>query len=458
MNDEKQEEPKAQDDIFKEEHREGPLLDPMEHVSFDDPASDFDDILKQFDADSSSSDGEFGRLSEAEIQQGISGLTEPELGAEPLGPGEIAFGISAAELQLILKALSALLKFQPAAHRRCRLLIDSSGVTWHANEGNAFIEYVTRGSPSNFEGQSSLPLIVSLADLYAAARTVRHVATFRIKEGAIRFSTDRFKRPILTHSLKGYSTHTDTLRRGVDVGAVQPEVSSATIRDALSFLSKVAPSEDASPPFNFIEIKQSTARALRTSMGAQVESSAFTGLDVTFKPRFLRWVIPALKLRATFRVWHSANFCLLVNDQLAFGFELTQQELPKLPGALHLTDTLLVPTTALVTFVQRAARMFGQSGRVTLLSDEQGASALALMADDTGQTPRRLEMSIDGYRKGESVGPLRLVINVEALLRTLSMRISSANTEIAIANEAIYIEEPLDEARFSVVLSAKVQR
>jgi hypothetical protein len=459
MTDENHEAIEADGGLFKEEHREGPLLDPMENVHVRGLGSEFDDLLKDLDSGARASlDGEFGALSEAEIQQGVSGLTEPELSGEPLGPGEIAFGVSAAELQTILGALTALLKFQPAAQRRCRLLISSSGVIWHANAGNAFIEYITRGRPSNFDGSSSYPVIVSLGDLYAAARTVRHIATFRIKEGAIRFSTDRFLRPILRHSMKGYPTHTDTLCRGVDTGAARPQVSSATIHKALSFLARIAPSEGANPSFNFIEIKQSVARALRLSMGAQVQSSVFDGLDMTFKPRFLRWVIPALKLRATFQIWHSDKFCLFRNDELTFGFELAQQELPKLPGTLKVSDTLLVPTTAFATFVQRAARMFREAGRVVIQSDEQGAAALVLMADDAGETSRKLEMSLDGYRREEHVGPLRLVMNVEPLLRTLSMGISSANIEIAVGNKAVYVEEPLDDARLSVVLSAEVQR
>ncbi len=116
MSDEKNKD--AEGGLFKEEHREGPLLDPMENVHVDDLGSDFDALLRDLDSGTQASlDSEFGTLSEAEIQRGVSGLTEPELGEEPLGPGEIAFGISAGELQTILKALTALLKFQPAGHR-----------------------------------------------------------------------------------------------------------------------------------------------------------------------------------------------------------------------------------------------------------------------------------------------------------------------------------------------------
>lgn len=459
MSDDKQELSGSARGPFKEEDREGTPIDPMENVHVGDLGSEFDDLLRNLDEGTNASlDGEFGTLSAGEIQQGVSGLTEPELSGEPLGPGEIAFGVSAAELQTILKALTALLKFQPAAQRRCRLLISSSGVAWHGNTGNAFIEYVTKGRPINLDASTSFPIIVSLADLHAAVRTVRHIATFRIKEGALRFSTDRFQRPILTHSIKGYPTHTDTLRRGVETSVDRPQVSSATIHKALSFLSRIAPSEEADPHFNYIEVKDAVARALRVSMGAEVASAVFEGLNMTFKPRFLRWVIPALKLRATFQIWYSDKFCLFRNDELTFGFELTQQQLPKLPGTLKVSDTILVPASAFATFVQRAARMFREAGRVMIQSDGQGAAALVLMADDAGETPRKLEMSLDGHRTGTHVGPLRLVMHVEPLLRTLSMGISSANIEIAIGSKAVYIEEPLDDARLSVVMTAEVQR
>jgi hypothetical protein len=447
-------------DAFKEDHRgEGPLIDPTDFISEESLSSEFDHLLQSFVSEQSDAaqNGAFSSLNETGIQQGLNGLLPPELNGESLGPDEIAFGINAGEFQTIVKTLSYLLKFQPPAHRRCRLLIEPDGVTWHANEGNGFIEYFTAGHPTNFNGTESRVVIAALNDLQSAARAARDIATFRIRNGLIQFTAHRFERPILTHSPKTFSTHTDTLRLGVDLNVPRPEVRALTIRNALAFLGTIAPSEEAHPRLNLIEIKSSVARAIRPEIGAQVESSAFDGLNITFKPRFLRWILPALKLRANFQAWHGEAFCIIRNDQLTFGFELVHQELSTLPQ-ITLTDTLLTPANALKTFVGRAVRMFGDTGWVIIQSDERGGnSPLPVSADDAGQSPRRLEMLLSANRDGEHTGPFKVTVKAQLLLQALRMSSDDANTEISISKKAIYIDNPLDDAKFSVIVSAQVQ-
>lgn len=455
------------DNPFKDEVQNNPYddpgrIDPREYLQEDgSTAQSFDEFLKSFDEEIAADDGledDFGTLKASEIPIGRSGLQPPELEGA-LAPDEVAFGISEGELRAIVSALALLLKHRPAAHRRVRLTINPDGVTWHANEGNAFIEYFSPGRPLNLQDGEFRTVIIALADLHASARAAREIATFRIRNQTIRFSAKRFSRPIQTYPSRSFIAHTDSMRLNVDVTSDRPEISAQILRDALTFLYSVAPREDLQANLNLIEIRNGTARAVGPDMAGQVEASAFEGLNMTFKPRFLRWVLPAMKLRATFQIWHGDKFCIIKNDQLTFGFELVATQLRMLPLLKH-TDTLLIPSTSLRTFVQRSFRMFGPEAKLAFHSDDRGAgTALSAIAGDNGQTPRRLSAKLTANREGAHIGPMNIRVGAPELLQALRMSAGTANTEVSILSKAaILIDNTLENAKYSAVLMGEIER
>jgi hypothetical protein len=449
-------------DVIKDDRKEGgpPPFDPSEFFTADGGSSQqFDEFLKAFDEEQPQVEGdeEFGTLKESQIAKGVSGLLPPELGGDTLEADEVAFGISAGELQTIVRTLSLMLRFQPQPNRRCRIVITPDGVAWHGNQGNGFIEYFTSGSPTNLSPGSTRTLIVALNDLKSAARGTREGATFRIRNDTIYFTADRFRRPIMTFSPRSFPTHTDALLQGVDLSAPRPEVSSSTIGTALAFLGTIAPSDEEAPLFNIIQIKDSIARASRLSIAAQVEATAFDGLDIAFRPHFLRWLLPALKLRANFQAWHSDKFCVIKNDNLTFGFELIPHELTDVPTK-RVTDTLLIPAAQLVTFVERAVRMLKDKGMLTILSDERGMGPVVIRADDGGQTPREISAKLDANRDGKSLGPMKVSEKAHLWLKALRATSSDANVELAVAGNAVFLERTQNDAKYFVMLAAKVKQ
>lgn len=436
-------------------------IDPTEYIDSNGFSSSFDELLRAFEADQTNDiddqdDEGFGTLKESQIAKGVTGLVSPELGDDTLASEEIAFGVSAGELQAIIKTLSLMLRLQPEGRRRCRIVVNGEGVTWHANQANGFIEYFTAGSPTNLKDGSSRTVIVALSDLRAAARGTREVATFRIKHETIRFTAHRFERPILVHSARSFPIHTDRLLLGVDLSNYRPEVASPTIGAALAFLGTIVPSEIEDHRLSVIQIQGAIARATRTSIAAQVETSTLDGLDIGFRPHFLRWLLPALKLRANFQIWHSDKFCVFKNEHLTFGFELVPDELPKLPS-FKITDTLRTPARSFITFLERAIGMLGPTARVTLLSDERGKSPLTLRADDDGQTSRGIETTFDAYREGEAHGSITIVCDALLLLKAMRVSSDDANVEVSIAKNALFLESKRDDVTSSVIVTAKVK-
>lgn len=451
----------AQSGFIRDDRREGgpPPIDPSDFFTADGGMSEeFDRLLEEFEEEQPRivDDEEFGTLKESQITQGANGILPPELDGEELDPGEIAFGLSGGELQTIVRTLSLLLRFQPKERRRCRITITSDGVKWQGNQGNGFIEYSTPGAICNLAPGSAHTLIVAHDDLKAVARAAREVATFRIRKDAIRFASGRFRRPILTHSARSFPSHTDTLLSDVDLTALRPDLASASIGPALAFLGTIAPpSDEDDPHFNVIQIKNSLAHAVRRSIAAQVKSSMFDGLDIAFRPHFLRWMLPAFKLRASFQAWHSDKFCVFKNENLLFGFELVPQELPQLPTKT-IADTILTPAARFVTFVERSVRMLKNDGKLTLISDQQGNEQLIVRADDEGQTSRVISATLDSSRDGKNKGPIKITAKAALVLKALRVSSSHANVELSIAEDALFLQDARDEAVYSVMIAAKV--
>lgn len=450
----------APSDFIKDDRRADgpPPIDPTGFFTVDGGSDQqFDEFLRSFDEEppEAAEDEEFGTLKDSQIVKGSVGLLPPELGAEELESDEIAFGISGGELQTIVRTLSLLMRFQSKEHRRCRITITSDGATWQGNQGNGFIEYFTPGAATNLRSGLTVTLIVALDDLKAVARAAREIATFRIKNEMIRFSSARFRRPIMTFSARSFPAHTDALLSNVDLAVPRPDMATPTVGSALLFLGTIAPRDEDEPSFNVIRIKASIARAMRASIAAQVESSVFDGLDIAFRPHFLRWLLPALKLRSSFQAWHSDKFCVMKNDNLKFGFELVPHELPNVP-AKSITDTILTPAAHFLTFVERSVRMLKNDGMLTLTSDQRGNEPLLVRADDEGQTARVISGKLDAYRDGQSVGPIKVSVKAAHMLKGLRITLSHANVELAVAGNAVVFENPQNDAKYSVMVSAKV--
>jgi hypothetical protein len=264
-------------------------FDTSELLRKDSSQSELDDFLRD-QAEQLNDDviGNFGELDESTVHKGRIGVLPPELGEEPLQPGEFAFSLDVSEFRQLVRTLNVLLRKQPAQHRRCRITIQDDRITWHANQGNAFIEYVTWGRISNYPSADPTIFVAAINDLAAAAAATRTTATFRILNQTIRFRAELFRRPILTFSPQKFLSHTDTLLADIRLNETRPQLPTKGLSDALSFVGPLASKEDAANALHLIQIRDGSAIAGRQSAIAVAKIGVLDGLAFAFRPRFLR--------------------------------------------------------------------------------------------------------------------------------------------------------------------------
>lgn len=435
-------------------------FDAAELLRADVPQSDIDDFLRyQSEESSDDSTGSFGELDETVVVKGRHGVLPPELGDEPLEPGELAFSIHAGEFQQIVRTLNVLLRNKAAHLRRCRITIQDDRIVWHANQGNAFIEYVTWGKVGDRPNADPIVLVVALNDLAAVAAATRTTATFRISHQDIRFSAELFRRPILTFSPQKFISHTDRLLADITFDDARPVVAARMLSNALSFAGPFAFNDDiVANNLNLVQIRDGSVIAGRHGAIAAVKTSALDGLLLAFRPHFLRPLLEALKLVSSVRIVHSEALCVLYNDQMTFGFELVALEFPPIPKVVC-TDKILVPLASLKSALDRTNEMFGRDTLLVLKSDERGHSPFHVEARHQSSHPnRRFRRMTDAYREGPYEGPITLTIRGPYLRHTLQ-RFSDSNAQLEIGDRSmLYLESEAEDTKYSVLLHAEISK
>jgi hypothetical protein len=456
MNSEPNSEYGAPDDDLEAREASPPDVhfDTSELLRKDSSQSELDDFLRdQAEQLNDDSIGNFGELDESTVHEGRIGVLPPDLGEEPLQPGEFAFSLDVSEFRQLVRTLNVLLRKQPAQHRRCRITIQDDRITWHANQGNAFIEYVTWGRISNYPSADPTIFVAAINDLAAAAAATRTTATFRILNQTIRFSAELFRRPILTFSPQKFLSHTDTLLADIRLDDTHPLLPTKGLSDALSFVGPLASKEDAANALNLIQIRDGSAIAGRLSAVAVAKIGVLDGLAFAFRPYFLRPLLEALKLFGAVRIQHSEKICIISDDRMTFGFELVPYQFPSVPR-IKCTDKILVPRESLESALSRAREMFGSEAVVFLKSDERGRSPLQLEAKHKSQHPaRRFKRTIDSYREGPQEGPITLAFEVPYLHHVLK-HFSDANAQLEFSEKRrLYLESDTEVAKYSILLA-----
>jgi hypothetical protein len=209
---------------------------------------------------------------------------------------------------------------------------------------------------------------------------------------------------------------------------------------------------------NLIEIRNNVAVARHTSAAASVESGAFEGLNIAFRPHLLTLILSALNQCATVRAWHNDRFCVIKSDEFSFGFELVSHSLPELP-VLDVTDTFLITSTELKTVAARAYSMFGQGAILTATSDERGAGTLLIVAQRyADSSSRRLEATLSAARSGTHVGPIKFAIHAAYLNHALQRFSRDANAQLDLVRSRIHLVHETEGAKYTVLLHAKIQQ
>jgi hypothetical protein len=432
-------------------------FDVAELLRKDGSQSEFDDFLRdQAEQLNDDSTENFGELDDSVVSKGRVGVLPPELGEEPLQPGELAFSLDVSEFRQVVRTLNVLLRNKPAHHRRCRITIQDDRIIWHANQANAFIEYVTWGRVSDHSSTGPTIFIVAINDLAAAAAATKTTATFRISSQKIRFSAELFRRPILTFSPQKFISHTDTLLADIRLDDTRPQVATRALSDALGFVGPLASKDDAANNLNLIQIRDGSAIAGRQSAVAIVRTGALDGLAFAFRPHFLRPLLEALKLLGSVRIQHNEKLCIIRNDQMTFGFELVPWQFPRIPE-ISCTDKILVPLPSLKGALSRASEMFGSEAVLVLKSDERGNSPLRLEVRHKSMHPaRRFKRRMDVYREGPHEGPITLTLDGPYLHHALK-RFSDANAQLEFSEKPmLYLESETEDAKYSIILHAEI--
>lgn len=367
----------------------GPRLDPSELFDFE--PIDLVDLEDRAEANN------FGQLSTDFIPQASTGVQRPELTA-PLEESEIAFALPETELHQIVATLDVLFRHLSNQSRRCRLTIDNQKLIWHANYGNAFIEYISHDFDGNITPRQEAPHVVAFdfADFVAAAAATKGLGTFRItgkeKDRSIEFTSEGFSRPLALakdpHDRK-FSFPTDKRLALLDDVKSSEFVPSDTLHSALTFVGKLATNHPAEQRFEVVELKNGVCRSISSAGAATAASKLFQDLDFSFRPHFLRLILPALKLSPGYRFTHASNFCVALSDHKVFGFEVIEAALPETPK-MKADGIVLLPRQPLIKCLLAAARTFGEEDTLIELDYEKiGSQRLHLRCYER-EKPQRL--------------------------------------------------------------------